>query len=381
LRTGGWKYIHSPDPELYHVALDPDELRDLIDTEPARAAAMKEQLRSIIEDAPDPPASRATRESPDSEEIARLQALGYLSTGSGISGKGTEIDDFEPQGPNPRDRLDVIQATVAAAGLFTGGELAKSETAFRWVLDREPGNVHATRGLLYALLAQQQPEKAVRSLRKLAETRPDSAGLRAVAGTFATLLVRENEFAEAVPQFRIALEEKPNDVRLLEGLAIALERLSRDDEACGVYERIARLEPGRLGIYSRWSVLLHRLGRPAEAIEILRRGRSVLPEDPYLANNLAFRLATSPERDLRDGEEAVRLAELANELSNGKHVNFLNTLAAAYACAGRFQDAIATSRQALELARESNDEANIDRALDSIERFERGESIEDVGSE
>jgi tetratricopeptide (TPR) repeat protein len=73
----------------------------------------------------------------------------------------------------------------------------------------------------------------------------------------------------------------------------------------------------------------------------------------------------------------VQLAELANELFSGKHVNFLNTLGAAYACAGRFQDAIAASQQALELARASNDEAAVDRTLHFIRRFKRGESIED----
>ncbi|MHC5012936.1 MAG: sulfatase-like hydrolase/transferase [Planctomycetota bacterium] len=377
LRTGGWKYIHSPDPELYHVALDPDELRDLIDTKPARAAAMKEQLRSIIAESPDPPASRVTRESAGREDIARLHSLGYLSSGSEVSGNGKEIDDFEPHGHNPRARLDVIRATVSAMGLFMQGDLAKSETAFRRILDREPGNVLATRGLLYASLGQQQPEKAVRSLRQLAETHPDGEGLRAVAGTFAALLVNENECAEAVPQFRIALEDNPNDAHLLEGLATALERLGKGDEACRVYERISRLEPERPGIYSKWGNLLYRSGRPAEAIEVMRRGRGVVPSDAYLAMNLAWRLATSSEQDLRDGDEAVQLAELANELFGGKHVNFLNTLGAAYACAGRFQDAMASSQQALALARASNDEAAIDRTLAFIRQFKRGESIED----
>jgi hypothetical protein len=55
----------------------------------------------------------------------------------------------------------------------------------------------------------------------------------------------------------------------------------------------------------------------------------------------------------------------------------LNTLGAAYACAGRFQDAIAASQQALELARASNDDAAVDRTLHFIRRFKRGESIED----
>jgi spermidine synthase len=117
--------------------------------------------------------------------------------------------------------------------------------------------------------------------------------------------------------------------------------------------------------------------RRDEAIEILRQGRAVKPSDAILANNLAWRLATSPQPALRNGEEAVQLAELANELFSGKHVSLLNTLAAAYAAAGRFPDAIATAQEALALARQDRDEATVARTLDFLERFQRGEAIVD----
>jgi arylsulfatase A-like enzyme/Flp pilus assembly protein TadD len=381
LRTGGWKYIHSPDPELYHIAEDPGELNDLIDTDPARAANMKQQLRSIIAQSPEPPGNRANRASTGTEDIARLQSLGYLSSGSHDSGGGFEIDAFQPRGPNPRDRIDVINAMVTALGLFMQNEHAKSETVFRGVLQREPNNAAATRGLLYTLLAQQRPDEAVRSLRRIAETHPNGEGLRSIAGTFAGLLVKENKHAEAVQQFRIALKDKPNDPRLLESLATSLEKLSNDDEALKVYERITQIEPMRPGIYSRWANLLDRMDRHAGAIAILREGRAVQPNNAFLANNLAWRLATSPRQNLRDGEEAVRMAELANKLYNGKHVNLLNTLGAAYASVGRFPDAIASSEQALALAREANDQQAIDTTLGFIRRFKSGQPIDEPATD
>jgi len=60
--------------------------------------------------------------------------------------------------------------------------------------------------------------------------------------------------------------------------------------------------------------------------------------------------ATNPKAELRDGAEAVRLAELACELSGGKEARFWGTLDAAYAEAGRFADAQATAAKTRELA-------------------------------
>jgi Flp pilus assembly protein TadD len=193
----------------------------------------------------------------------------------------------------------------------------------------------------------------------------------------AGFLIRRTNGDRATAQFRVALEEKPNDVRLLEGLAAVLEGTGDNDEACKVYQRITRLEPQRPGIHSKWADVVDRLERRDEAIENLRRRRTVKPSDASLANNLAWRLATSPQPDLRNGPEAVQLAELANELFPDRHFLLLNTLGASYAAVGRFPDAIAASEEALALARKANDEAAIARTLDFLKQFKRGATIVD----
>jgi hypothetical protein len=64
-------------------------------------------------------------------------------------------------------------------------------------------------------------------------------------------------------------------------------------------------------------------------------------------------LATNPDAGLRDGARAVQLAERACEITGRKETIYLGTLAAAYAEAGRFDDAIATAQQACDLAAQS----------------------------
>lgn len=71
--------------------------------------------------------------------------------------------------------------------------------------------------------------------------------------------------------------------------------------------------------------------------------------NPYLAeamNSLAWDLATMPAADLRDGRRAVELAEKAVALDSHE-TGFLDTLAAAYAEAGRFDDAVHTQQRAI----------------------------------
>ena len=69
---------------------------------------------------------------------------------------------------------------------------------------------------------------------------------------------------------------------------------------------------------------------------------------------MAWIRATSADPQLRDGAEAVRAAERACRLAKWKGTTVLNTLAAAYAEAGRFKDAVSTARTAIAQAESAN---------------------------
>ena len=75
-----------------------------------------------------------------------------------------------------------------------------------------------------------------------------------------------------------------------------------------------------------------------------------MPDDPRALTLLAWYLATAPIDALRDGPEAVRLAERACGIQRHSGPNALKTLAAAYAETGRYPDAVRTARRALEQA-------------------------------
>ena len=78
------------------------------------------------------------------------------------------------------------------------------------------------------------------------------------------------------------------------------------------------------------------------------------PNDANLLNDTAWILATNPNASVRNGAEAVALAERAVELSGGREPAILDTLAAAYAEAGRFAEAAETAQKAIHLAKQQN---------------------------
>jgi Flp pilus assembly protein TadD len=90
-------------------------------------------------------------------------------------------------------------------------------------------------------------------------------------------------------------------------------------------------------------------GRWEEAIVNYREVLKIGPDHVESLNNLAWLLATCPKDSVRNGAEAVKLAQRADELFHGKNPEALDTLAAAYAEAGRFPEASATARKAIDL--------------------------------
>jgi tetratricopeptide (TPR) repeat protein len=97
--------------------------------------------------------------------------------------------------------------------------------------------------------------------------------------------------------------------------------------------------------------LLSSTGQYGEALAYLEAAFAANAGDVTVASNLAWVLATSPETIHRDGPRAVRLAEFACKSTAYKSPPLLDTLAAAYAEVGQFDQAIRTTLQAIEIVR------------------------------
>ena len=102
------------------------------------------------------------------------------------------------------------------------------------------------------------------------------------------------------------------------------------------YQAALRIRPDDANAHYHLGVALVSGGRTGEAIEHFQAALKINPDYSPALNNLAWLRATSPEASIRNGKEAIELAQRAVRLSDGRTPDFLETLAAAYAEAERF---------------------------------------------
>ena len=114
-----------------------------------------------------------------------------------------------------------------------------------------------------------------------------------------------------------------------------------------------------------------RILRTMSPVYFVRRALQTTLIPPEVLNNLAWQLATSTEPKARDGNQAVQLAERACELTGCRETVMVGTLAAAYAEAGRFDDAIATAQKACTLASASGQPELLKRNQQLLELYRR----------
>ena len=132
-------------------------------------------------------------------------------------------------------------------------------------------------------------------------------------------------------------------------LGNTLRQNGRLDEAIVQYQEAIKIMPDYAEAYNHLGYALLQRGRVDEAITYCRQAMQIQPANPWFQNNLAWLLATCPKASLRNGDRAVELARQANALTGGENPAILQTLAAAYAEAGRFPEAVETAQRALGL--------------------------------
>lgn len=121
-------------------------------------------------------------------------------------------------------------------------------------------------------------------------------------------------------------------------------------EAKTILVETLKYRPDYPEAHMKLGLVLTQLGENAAAAEQYQEILRHLPNSVEALNNLAWIRAANSHPELRNGVEAVRLAERACQLTGNTQPALLGTLAAAYAEAGKFADAQATAKKAYDLA-------------------------------
>jgi tetratricopeptide (TPR) repeat protein len=150
------------------------------------------------------------------------------------------------------------------------------------------------------------------------------------------------------------------------------------DEAIDCFHKALENQPDHVKARHALGLTLLRNGQVNEAIDCFHKVLEIQPGDVAVQNDLAWVLATFPQASIRNGSQAVNLAEQAERLSGSTNPAILGTLAAAYAEVGHFPQAVAAAQRALQQAGAQNDSTRVSSLKAQLECYQSGSPFRDA---
>jgi tetratricopeptide (TPR) repeat protein len=337
-----------------------------------------------------------------SDHYQYLAAIGPLALAAAAITSGFRV----VRGKSRLLKPAVCGVLLLILGVLTwrqGAMYADTEMLWRPTISENPGSWMAHNNLATRLLQLGRTEEAIEQLEKALQIDPNYATGHNNLGNALLRLGRLDESLahlqkaleiyptypeahnnigntllqmgrvdEAVAHYNTAVEIDPRYVEAHNNLGAILLQLGKVEESLAHLEKAVATDPENGDVHNNLANTLLRLGRVNEAIAHYNKALELTPLNANAQNNLAWLLATSPENRLRDGPRAVELAERADQLTGNRNPVIGATLAAAYAEARRFPEAIKAAERALDLAIATGNKALADAITAQIELYRSG---------
>ena len=245
-------------------------------------------------------------------------------------------------------RPDFVEAHYnLAEALVSQGRLDEAAGHYAEALRLDPDLKSAHNNLGNIFTSRGQLEPATVQYREELKINPDLAEAHC---NLAKLLFAQGQLEPAITHYREALRFKPGWSEAHNNLGLALASQGQHRDAIAQYTEALRLKPTNAEAHHNLGLALAVQGNAPGAIAQYREALRLQPDYVAALNHLARILATDENEPVRNSAEALRLALRACELTAQRGPRELDTLAAAYAEAGRFSDAIQTGQKAADLA-------------------------------
>lgn len=289
---------------------------------------------------------RALQVNPDNAEAhnnfgVALWRLGRLSEAVTQYEQAVRIKPDEPE----------VHSNFGAL-LLQAGNLKEAIAQYQEVLRIRPNDPVAHNDIGVAFMHSDQPEQAFKHYQQAIQIKTNYAE---AYNNLGSALQQTGKLPEAVAHFEQALRLKPSFAQAHYNLGLVLAKTGHTNAAIEHYEQALKLQPADLMSHDNLGELLAATGKRTLAANHYSAALQIEPDFISALNHLAWLRATDEDPKLRNGAEAVKLAERACQLTGRKQAGSLDILAAAYAETGRFKDAEAAAQEALKLVPSSDD--------------------------
>jgi protein O-mannosyl-transferase len=255
-----------------------------------------------------------------------------------------------------RRRISSVISSVTAGAVLVGSLCVteyqlrfwqNSQTLFAHAIAVTKDNAIAHINLGVALEQDDHRPEAIAEYRKAIEIEPRRFQAH---NNLANLLATMGQREEAFEEYQETLRLNPDAAVAHINFATLLAEMGRFEDAMSEYTKAEQLEPDDPRSYYLMGKACLRRGQSSEAVKHFREALQHAPNDFETLTWLARVLAADQNPAVRNGTDAVSLAEQVAHLAGGEQPFVLDTLAMAYAEAGRFKDAQAAAQKAIQAA-------------------------------
>ena len=331
----------SPYTQMYLTHIDPDGSDSpaiLIDN--ATAANRAVNLPEFVNIPPDGLTAIATPAVDMYKKFDRAFDLGEKGQYHAAIAEWSELAASNPDDARVHNNLGTALART--------GRFAEAIEQYERALQLNP-QFHAIHNSLgQALISAGRPDEAIVHFEKALEAYPEAADLHNILGR---TLAMKGRLDDAMAEFQKAAQMDPRSAEARNNIGRILASNGRLEDAIPYFQQAVEIDPDFVEAQQfLGAALYYARGQVQEALAHWRAALRVQPDFLPALNEVAHVLAASPDVSARNGSEAVTLAERAVKLSGGREAMYLDTLAAAYAEAKRFAEAVETARRGLEMA-------------------------------
>ena len=192
-------------------------------------------------------------------------------------------------------------------------------------------------------------DKALEAATEGIRLNPDSSQAHDIR---AGVLFAQEQYDASLQDSNTAVKLDDQNAEALNNRGVTKRVLGQWREAAADYTKALKIAPRHPQALANRGYVLKKLGRFKEAARDYQRALKVNPNEAVVYNDLAWLLATCGEKDIRSPAEAIKYAKKAVEL-DPEEGHYLDTLAAAYAANGDFEQATETGLEAVKRLEEA----------------------------
>ena len=220
---------------------------------------------------------------------------------------------------------------------WRSGRIDDAIREYQAALKVTPESPLARNNLGSAFLKQGKVAEAIQEFQRVLSHHPQSfTGHFNLAGA----LLRTGRATEAIAEYEKVLAIKPDFAQAHLALGHALMRAERLPEAIAQFKITVQLQPGNAHARNSLATAFAANQQWGEAIRCWRETLQIDPNNVAAQSGLAWTLATAPDPAVRNRAEALAISQRLSQTTEASNPTILRVLAAAYAEAGRFPEAI-----------------------------------------